>query len=112
MTEIRHLYKKKKYNAPCHLHSCSIAVQCDFIGAQKIKIQENKGKHFEYTIELLQEQNPLMKPLIADLKRIHRYYECTINCTPMTVSQEMCLLARKVLTVLDQITAKLPLKLP
>lgn len=66
------------------------------------QIQENKGKHFEYTIELLQEQNPLMKPLIADLKRIHRYYECTINCTPMTVSQEMCLLARKVLTFLEQ----------
>ena len=76
------------------------------------QIQENKGKHFEYTIELLQEQNPLMKPLIADLKRIHRYYEGTINCTPLAVSQEMCLLARKVLTVLDQITAKLPLKFP
>lgn len=76
------------------------------------QIQENKGKHFEYTIELLQEQNPLMKPLIADLKRIHRYYECTINCTPLAVSQEMCLLARKVLTSLDSITAKPPLKLP
>lgn len=66
------------------------------------QIQENKGKHFEYTIELLQEQNPLMKPMIADLKRIHRYYECTINCTTLAVSQEMCLLARRVLAYLEQ----------
>lgn len=74
------------------------------------QIQENKGKHFEYTIELLQEQNPLIKPLVADLKRIHRYYECTINCTPLAVSQEMCLLARKVLAFLEQIPSKVSVK--
>lgn len=74
------------------------------------QIHENKGKHFEYTIELLQEQNILLRPLIGDLRRIHRYYECTINCTPLYVSQEMCVLARKMLTVLDQFADKLPMK--
>ena len=66
------------------------------------QIQENKGKQFEYTIELLQERSPMLMPLIADIKRIHRYYECTVNCSPMSVSQEMCVLARKVLAFLDQ----------
>lgn len=70
------------------------------------QLQENKGKHFEYTIELLQVQNPPLKPLVTDLRRIHRYYECTVNCSPMSVSQEMCLLARKVLAHLDQIAVQ------
>lgn len=74
------------------------------------QIQENKGKHFEYTIELLQEQNAMVKPLLSDLKRIHRYYECTVNCTPMTVNQEMCLLARKVLASLEQFEEKVVTK--
>ena len=65
------------------------------------QIHENKGKRFEYTIELLGEQSILMLPLIADLTRIHRYYECTINCTPLSVSEEMCVLARRVLTFLE-----------
>lgn len=65
------------------------------------QIHENKGKRFEYTIELLEEQNILMLPLIADLTRIHRYYECTINCTPLSVNEEMCILARRVLAFLE-----------
>lgn len=65
------------------------------------QIHENKGKRFEYTIVLLGEQNILMLPLIADLTRIHRYYECTINCTPLNVNEEMCVLARRVLTFLE-----------
>ena len=65
------------------------------------QIHENKGKRFEYTIELLGEQNILMLPLIADLTRIHRYYECTINCTPLSVNEEMCVLARRVLAFLE-----------
>lgn len=48
----------------------------------------------------------MTKPLIADLKRIHRYYKCTVNCTPLAVSQEMCLLARKILAFMEQISAK------
>jgi len=65
------------------------------------QIHENKGKRFEYTIELLSEQNILVLPLIMDLNRIHRYYECVINCTPLSVSEEMCILARRVLSFLE-----------
>lgn len=67
------------------------------------QIHENKGKQFEYTIELLQEQNLLLRPLMGDIRRIHRYYECVINCGTLSVSQDMCLLARKVLLALDQL---------
>lgn len=74
------------------------------------QIHENKGKHFEYTIALLQEQNLLAQPLISDLNRIHRYYECTINCKSLSVSQEMCLLARRVLSFLEQLPAKVPIR--
>jgi len=71
------------------------------------QIQENKGKRFEYTIELLFAQKRLALPLVHDLKRIHRYYACTVNCHPLTVTQEMCLLARKTLLLLEQ-TQKSP----
>lgn len=70
------------------------------------QIHENKGKRFEYTIELLSEQNILMLPLIADLTRIHRYYECVINCTPLSASEEMCILARRVLSFLKTADTK------
>ncbi len=61
---------------------------------QKLEIVH---KHLDEHISIT-----MVKPLLSDLKRIHRYYECTVNCTPMTVSQEMCLLARKVLAFLEQ----------
>ncbi len=66
------------------------------------QIHENKGKRFEYTIELLQEQKLLSVTLTNDLNRVHRYYECAINCTPLSVSMEMCVLARHVLEYLEQ----------
>lgn len=66
------------------------------------QIHGNKGNQFEYTIALLQEQGLLLYPLISDLRRIHRYYECVINSGALQVSQEMCLLAGKVLTFLEQ----------
>ncbi|MBQ7001386.1 MAG: hypothetical protein IJN67_10140 [Oscillospiraceae bacterium] len=71
------------------------------------QIHENKGKHFEYTIELLFAQKYLASPLIHDLKRIHRYYECTVNCKPLSVTLEMVLLARQLLRFLEQMD-KLP----
>lgn len=71
------------------------------------QIHENKGKHFEYTIELLFAQKLLALPLIHDLKRVHHYYECTVNCRPMTVTQEMCQLAKHLLQFLEQLE-KLP----
>lgn len=64
------------------------------------RIQANKGKRFEYTIELLGEQNIRILPLVAELTRVHRYYECTINCTPLCVEEEMCDLARRILNYL------------
>ena len=72
------------------------------------QIHENKGRQFACTIELLQDQQTLPRPLLADLRRIHRYYECCINCSPMTVSQDMCLLARKAAAFLNQETIHLP----
>jgi len=68
------------------------------------QLHENKGRHFEYTIELLNEHNPMMRTIIPELKRIHRYYECIVNCMPMTVSQEMCVRAQKVLTFLNTLS--------
>lgn len=72
------------------------------------QIQENKGRQFEYTIALLQEQGALMPALLGEIRRIHRYYECAINCSPMSVSQEMCVLARKVLGSLEQSSQRVP----
>lgn len=72
------------------------------------QIHENKGKRFEYTIELLHEQNILVRPVINDLTRIHRYYECMVNTMPLSASQEMCNLARHVLAYLEQMASKLP----
>lgn len=65
------------------------------------QIHENKGKRFEYTIELLQEQNLLARPLISDLNRIHRYYECMVNTAPLSVTQEMCTLAGRIHSFLE-----------
>lgn len=69
------------------------------------QIYENKGKRFEYVIELLLLGKPALAPLLLDIRRIHRYYECTVNCSPMTVTKEMCALAQKVSDALEQITA-------
>ena len=76
------------------------------------QIHENKGKRFEYTIELLGEQGILLLPLIADLTRIHRYYECVINCTPLSVSEEMCILARRVCAAVEQFASKTTIRRP
>ena len=74
------------------------------------QIHENKGKRFEYTIGLLSEQGILLLPLIADLTRIHRYYECVINCTPLSVTEEMCTLARRVCLTVEQLSGKLSVR--
>lgn len=65
------------------------------------QIRENKGKRFEYTIELLYEIKPMMRPIIPELVRVHRYYECVVNCSPKTVTQEMCATAQKILRFLE-----------
>lgn len=74
------------------------------------QIYENKGKRFAYTIDLLREQNTLKPPLLADISRIHHYYECMINSAPLCVDDEMCILAKKVLTFLSDSDVKKMLK--
>ena len=69
------------------------------------QIYENKGRRFEYAIELLLLSKPTLVPLLLDIRRIHRYYECTVNCSPMTVTKEMCALAQKTSDTLEQIQA-------
>ena len=75
------------------------------------QIKENKGNRFELTMELLDDQYPVLKPMLRDLIRVHRYYECVVNCSPMSVSQQMCLLAKKVLSYLEQLDPKLPMNI-
>lgn len=84
--------------------------QCNSLLSQTVlnQIHENKGKHFELSIELLKVQHPTLLPLIPDLNRVHRYYECTVNCTPMTVTREMCQLAAQVLAYLQEFSSKVP----
>lgn len=81
-----------------------IETRCSGLLPQNVlnQIHENKGRRFEYTIELLQEQDLLPRHLIHDLNRVHRYYECMVNCPPLSVTAEMCLLAGNVLKALEQ----------
>lgn len=72
------------------------------------QIHRNKGRQFEYTIALLEEQNDLPYPIIGEIRRIQRYYECVVNCSSLRVSQEMCNQARKVLAFLEQPTQRIP----
>jgi len=65
------------------------------------QLHDNKGKRFEYTLELIYEVKPALRPVLPDLYRIHRYYECMVNCSPLRASQEMCLMAGKVVAVLE-----------
>lgn len=66
------------------------------------QIHENRGNRFEYTLELLHELRPQLRVVLPDLNRIHRYYECLVNCAPLTASREMCLLARRVCALLEE----------
>lgn len=70
------------------------------------QLHENKGKRFEYTIELLMEQKPLLRPVIPQIMQVHMYYECTVNCSPMAVSQEMCVRAERVVKFLEEYSGK------
>ena len=66
------------------------------------QLRENKGRQFELTLGLLEEQKLLIKPMLADIRRIHRYYECVVNCGNLSVSREMCHMAKNVLQNLDR----------
>lgn len=75
------------------------------------ELHKNKGCHFELTLELLKVQYPHLKPLLYDLNHLHRYYECVVNSSSMSVSLDMCLMAKKVLFHLEQMQKKQPLKI-
>lgn len=70
------------------------------------QLHENKGKRFEHTMELLYELRPQIRPVLSDLNRIYRYYACMVNCSPLSASEEMCILARKVLAYLEEIPSR------
>ena len=86
-----------------------IETQCNsLLPANVLKqIHENKGKRFEYSIELLSGQKSAPLLLIQDLTRIHRYYACVVNCSPLSVSEEMCCLGRRILLFLENTHKKL-----
>jgi len=67
------------------------------------QLHENKGRFFELTLALLEEQKLLPKKLLRDIMQIHRYYECTVNCSPMCVSQQVYSLAEQTLHTLREI---------
>lgn len=66
------------------------------------QLHENKGKRFELTIGLLWEQKLLPAPVLYEINRIHRYYECTLNCSRLEVSMEMLLSARRTVEYLEK----------
>ncbi len=87
-----------------------IQLQCNAMLPEAVlnQLHKNKGDHFELTLELLEEQHRLPKPLLLDLRRIQRYYGCTINCSPLSVSEEMCILARRAVSFLESSSLRLP----
>ena len=60
------------------------------------RLRQSKGCRFEYILELLLLQKKLPAPLLLDIRRVHRYYACTVNCAPLTVTREMVELAQKI----------------
>lgn len=69
------------------------------------RLRESKGKRFEYVIELLLLGKQLPAPILLDVRRIHQYYECCVNCSPMTVTREMVELAQRTLDRLESMLA-------
>ena len=84
-----------------------IQAQCNELLPEPVlrQIRENKGDHFEFTLELMLDRDPTLLPLILDLRRIHRYYECMINCNKLSVSAEMCGFTRDTLEKLREMPA-------
>ena len=68
------------------------------------QLRQKKGLRFDLVIELLQLNKSLPQPLLRDIRRIYRYYACTLNSSPMTVSREMTELAQQVSEALCQKT--------
>ncbi len=66
------------------------------------QLQQGKDLPFDSILEMLEELCPELTRLIPNISYIRHYYECTVNCRPMTVTQEMVLLARETVKKLKQ----------
>lgn len=69
-------------------------------------IHENKGRRFEYTIELLHTGKALPLPVIPELRRIHLYYECVLNAKKLSVTEEMCRATEKTRRLLEELNVE------
>ncbi len=65
-------------------------------------LTEHKGRRFGDSLTILQELDPQINKLLPDILRVQHYYECTINSSSVTVTQEMCLLAEGIVHQLSQ----------
>jgi len=65
-------------------------------------LQSNKGARFELTLELLREQKVFPLSIFYEINRIHRYYECAVNCRKIEISMEMYLSAKRIVEYLNQ----------
>lgn len=76
---------------------------CDGLLPEEVldQLHGSKGAPFKLTLQLLEEQKLLPRLLIHDVSRIHCYYCCVVNASAITVSQDMCFLAGKVLSFLE-----------
>jgi len=66
------------------------------------QLQQNKGRRLEPVLELLHQQDTAVRGVYHNLVRIHRYYECMVNVSPLEASAEMCALARRTLQTLKR----------
>lgn len=67
-----------------------------------LQLQEVGKNRLPIIIELLEGQNLLKESLIRDLHKLHEYYSCMVNCTPLYVTQEMCEFAQHILVNLRE----------
>lgn len=65
--------------------------------------QFRTGKGFLLTLQLLECQHLLPRLLIYDIYRLYRYYGCVVNASDIGVSQDMCALAKRVLSFLENV---------
>lgn len=91
VTEFVALYKK-------------IALKCNELIPTDVlsQIHADKGQRLEYTIKFLEMHRPDLKALVDDIVKVHRYYQCMVNCKTMSVTQEICVTANSLLSLLEK----------
>ena len=78
--------------------------QCSQLLPQSVADHFHNGKsdHFEWLLDYLEAEDLLPRQTKEELVHIHRYYQCVINCSPLDVSEEMCVRARDASAALEQ----------